>query len=258
MKKLLYMLGCLVFFGYLGLSSAFTVKESEYVLVAQFGKGVKTINSAGLYFKLPTPIQTLTRYDKRLQVLKLLPAELGTRDSRNILVENVVFWRISDPSLYQSGIRLREVAEQRLESLVYSEVGAAIGGANFDELFSETGESNFEALFMGVTESANHLAKAELGIEIVSVRPTRTSMPKQNLLAIYKRMESEWTRRAKQLRAEGMEEAEKIKSETHKKARELKAKAYKESQIILGEGEAKAAELYAEAFEKNQEYYKRR
>ncbi len=255
MKKILYSLGIAVFFLYLALTSAFTVKETEYVLVAQFGKGIRTIDQAGIYFKLPDPIQTISRFDKRLQVLKLAPVELGTRDRRNVLVENVVFWKIDSPSQYQSSVRVQDIAEQRIESLVYSEVGSAIGSSHFEDLFSETKESKLNALFSSVTHSVASLSEAELGIKIVSVRPTHTSFPTQNLLSIYKRMESEWTRLAKQLRAEGKEEAAKIKSETEKEIRELKAKAYKESQIILGQGEAKAAQLYADAFEENQEYY---
>ncbi len=255
MKKLLYIVGVLLFSLYLAATSVVTVKETEYVLIAQFGKVVRSIDSAGIYLKLPDPIQTVSRFDKRMQVLKLSPAELGTRDRRNVVIENSVLWKIKDPVRYQASVRVRDVAEQRLESLVYSEIGSAIGGLLFEDLFAQSNESKLERIFTAVTESVTALSDSELGIEVMAVRPTRTSFPKQNLLAIYKRMESEWTRRAKQLRAEGREEAAKIKSETEKEVRELKAKAYKESQIIIGQGEASAAQLYADAFEQNQEYY---
>lgn len=255
MKKILYILGISIFFVYLSATSFFSVKESEFVLVAQFGKVVRSLDNAGLYIKWPDPIQTVYRFDNRLQVLKLDPVELGTRDRRNVVIENVVLWKIKDPLRYQSSVRVHDIAEQRIESLVYSEVGSAIGGALFEDLFSESEKSQLEAIFSGVTQSVADLTERELGIEVFTVRPTRTSVPKQNLLSIYKRMESEWTRRAKQLRAEGSEEAAKIRSETEKEVRELEAKAYKESQIIIGQGEAAAAQLYSDAFEKNQAYY---
>lgn len=255
MKRFLYITGVFIFLAYLAATSFFIVKETEYVLVAQFGKVIGSETSSGLHLKYPDPIQTVTRYDSRLQILKLNAAEMGTRDRRNVVIENTVFWKISDPELYRSSVRVQDVAEQRLESLVYSEVGSAIGASLFEEIFAESKRSRLESIFSNVTESVGELSERELGIEVVAVRPTRTSFPKQNLLAIYKRMESEWTRRAKQLRAEGKEEAAKIKSETEKEVRELKAKAYKESQIIIGAGEAKAALLYANAFEKNQDYY---
>lgn len=255
MKKVLYITGTLIFSAYLMATSLFFVKQTEFVLVAQFGKVVQSIDTAGFYIKLPDPIQTITRFDNRLSVLKLNPTELGTRDRRNVIIENVIFWKIENPSRYQTSVRSREIAEQRIESLVYSEVGSAIGSSHFEDLFSESQQSEIEKIFETITESVARLARNELGIDIVSVRPTRTSFPKQNLLSIYKRMESEWTRRAKQLRAEGKEEAAKIKSETEKEVRELRAKAYKESQIIIGRGEAEASKLYAQAFEKNQDYY---
>ncbi|MBX2858099.1 MAG: protease modulator HflC [Cellvibrionaceae bacterium] len=256
MKKLIYACGALVFAVYLAATSVVIVKPSEYALITQFGKVVRNIDAASLYLKLPEPIQSVSRFDKRLQVLNLAPAELGTRDRRNVIIENFVLWKIQDPMQYQASVRERKVAEQRIESLIYSEVGSAIGGAQFNDLFAEAESSTIESVFSTVTESVAALASSELGIAIVAVRPARISFPQQNLLSIYKRMESEWTRQAKQLRAEGREEAANIKSQTEKSLRELKAKAYKESQIIIGEGEAKAAQLYAEAFYSNQDYYR--
>lgn len=256
MKKLIYACGALVFAVYLAATSVVIVKPSEYALITQFGKVVRNIDAASLYLKLPEPIQSVSRFDKRLQVLNLAPAELGTRDRRNVIIENFVLWKIQDPVQYQASVRERKVAEQRIESLIYSEVGSAIGGAQFNDLFAEAESSTIESVFSTVTESVAALASSELGIAILAVRPARISFPQQNLLSIYKRMESEWTRQAKQLRAEGREEAANIKSQTEKALRELKAKAYKESQIIIGEGEAKAAQLYAEAFYSNQDYYR--
>ena len=256
MKKLIYASGALLFCLYLASTSLVVVQDNEYAVVAQFGKVVRTHETAGLYLKLPDPIQSVVRFDKRLQTLSLAPTELGTRDRRNVIIENFVIWQIQHPVRYQASVRELAIAEQRLESLIYSEVGSAIGGALFEELFAAAETPALQNLFSGITQTVNTLAVNELGIRIVAVRPARTSFPKQNLLPIYKRMESEWTRQAKQLRAEGREEAAKIKSETETQVRELKAKAYKESQIILGEGEAKAAQLYAEAFENNPDYFR--
>jgi membrane protease subunit HflC len=68
-------------------------------------------------------------------------------------------------------------------------------------------------------------------------------------------MVSEQNRIATRYRAEGKEDAEKIKAETDREVRELLAQAYQESQIIRGKGEAEAAGIYAEAYQRDPEYY---
>jgi membrane protease subunit HflC len=68
-------------------------------------------------------------------------------------------------------------------------------------------------------------------------------------------MRQDFDRQAKQLRAEGEENAEKLRSEADRQRTEILAEAYRESQIIRGEGDAKSAEIYAKAYSRNPEFY---
>ncbi|VUD67957.1 Modulator of FtsH protease HflC [Thalassocella blandensis] len=257
MKTKLWLAAGLIIVGYILASTMITVKETDLVIVTQFGKPVRSIAQAGLAFKLPDPVETVVRLDKRQQLLSLEPAEFVTRDRRNLVVNAFVVWRISNPEIFIASVRNSTTAELRLETLTNSEIGAAIGGRSLNDIFTVVQEEQkMSEIFSAVTTSANQIAMRELGVEIVAVHPNRFGFPKQNLLAIYKRMESERDRIAKQYRAEGQEEAAKIRAETEREVRELQAQANREAQKLKGESEAEAARIYAKSFETSPNYYK--
>ena len=257
MKTKLWLGAFVIIVCYILTSVFVTVKETELVIVTQFGRPVRSINEAGLAFKLPDPVETIVSLDKRQQLLSLDAAEFVTRDRRNLVVNAFIVWRIVDPETFIASVRNLETAELRLETLANSEIGAAIGGRSLGDIFTiEQNSQKVAEIFRAVTESTNQVAKRELGVEVVAVRPNRFGFPKQNLLAIYKRMESERDRIAKQFRAEGQEEAAKIRAETEREVRELQARANREAQKLKGESEAEAARIYAESFEANPNYYR--
>jgi len=256
MKRLVW----IVLFGavavYFAMTSVVAVKETEVAVISQFGRPVNVIEQAGPALKLPDPIQTVKRLDKRMQMFQINPSEYGTLDRRNLVLDVFVVWKIADPKAYLASVRNEEIATQRLETLANAEIGAAIGGVALNSLFLvDENKSQVEGLFSSITHQADQVAQRELGIEVVSIRPNRMGFPKQNLLAIYKRMESEWDKLAKQYRAEGQEEAAKIRAETELEIRNLKAVAYRDAQTVKGTSEAEAARLYAKSFEMHRDYY---
>ncbi|UOG93887.1 MAG: protease modulator HflC [Candidatus Thiothrix sulfatifontis] len=256
MKKILWTLATLIVAGYLLSTCLVPVKESETVVIMQFGKPVRTIRDAGLAFKLPAPIQTRTMLDKRLQLLGLEPAEFVTRDRRNLVVSSFAVWRIAEPETFLKSVRDLETARLRLQELLNAGIGAAIGNIPLGDIFSVDGQQQgLPPLFATITGNSTTTALKEFGIEIIAVRPNRFGFPKQNLQSIYQRMMSEQERTAKQHRAEGQEAAAKIRAETEREARELLAQAYRESQTVKGKGEAEAARIYAEAFQADAAYY---
>lgn len=256
MKRNIWLILIVVLVGYLLATSVVAVKETEIVVISQFGRPVDVVDQAGPAFKLPDPIQTVRRLDKRLQYFKINPAEFGTLDRRNLVLDVFVVWKISNPELFLASVRNNEIAQQRLETLTNAEVGAAIGAKSLDSIFSVSDKGSLVGeAFSQITRAADIVSQKELGIQIVSIKPNRMGFPKQNLLAIYKRMESEWDKLSKQYRAEGQEEAARIRAETDLEVRSIKAKAYSQAQIVKGNSEAEAARLYAESFEANSDYY---
>ncbi|WP_024462272.1 protease modulator HflC [Marinimicrobium sp. LS-A18] len=257
MKKLLWTLAAVILLGYLGISSALVVPETHMAMVTQFGKPTRAIHQAGLAFKWPDPIETAVFFDKRQQLLSLEPTELVTLDRRNLVVSAFVVWRIVDPGQFLTSLRSMDTAEQRLSTLASSEIGAALAARPITQIFT-LNEQDFQLneMFEQISRSANRIAERELGIEVVTVRPNRFGFPKQNLLAIYKRMESERDRIARQYRAEGQEQAATLRAETEREVRQMRAQAQREAQALIGQSEAEAARRYADAYQTNADYYR--
>jgi membrane protease subunit HflC len=257
MKRLLLLFGLSLLALYVASTALIAVEETELVVVTQFGRPVRVVEQAGLAFKLPDPIQTALRLDRRLQSLDTSPREYLTQDKKNVVLGGFVVWRVREPKRFIQSVRDLAAAEQRLSDLVASELGSAVGSYPLASFLS-LGEEGTRLREMAdrVTAASREQALAEFGIEVLSTRVRRFGFPEQNLQSVYSRMRAERERIAKKYRAEGEEEASKIRSQTDLSVRELLATAYREAQITRGRGDAESIRIYAEAFEKDPGYYK--
>jgi len=238
-------------------SVLFQVSETELAIVTQFGRPVRVIRDAGLRAKLPAPIQSVKRFDRRLLVFDPKPAEFLTSDKKNVIVDAYLGWRIQDPLKFLESVKERSVAELFLADLVYAALGAETGNYPLSALVSIVSDSlRVEQIMARVTESCRRSAGEEYGIEILEVRMKRLNLPDQNKESVFDRMRAERERMAKKYRSEGEEEATKIRAETDKETRTLLAEAYRQSQQILGEGDAGAARIYASAYSRDPEFYR--
>ncbi len=238
-------------------SVTFTVGQNEYAVVTRFGKHVKTITAPGLYWKAPTPVERVNRFDKRLMLHKGLLLERLTKDKKNVSIQCMVVWRISDPLTFYTSVTTVDAAGQQLDDLLTSRSAGAVGDYDFDDLISVDREIKISELEERIEkELAERLAEGNYGLEIVSVELDRLALPESNAWAVYQRMRKERKARANLHRAEGEREAAKIKAQADRDKSDILARAYEKSQKIRAEGEAEAAKVYAEAFTKDPEFYK--
>lgn len=257
MTRTLWLIGLLVVAGYLFSTAVVVVQEGELVVISQFGRPVRTIDTAGASLKLPDPVETPIRLDQRLQLLDTSPIELVTRDRRNLILGGFVLWRIAGVEAFLESVHTLEAARGRLEDLVNAELGVAVGRVPLDAfLTAEQGANRISGIMEEVTAACHQAALREFGIEVVMVRLQHLGFPQQNLKAIYRRMMAERERLEKRYRAEGQEEAAKIRATTEREVRELLAEAYRESQVVRGKGEAEAARIYAEAYALDPDFYR--
>ena len=99
-------------------------------------------------------------------------------------------------------------------------------------------------------------AAQELGIEVLDVRVKRLDLPDEVSESVFNRMRQERARIAAQLRAEGAEEAERIRAAADRERTVILAEAYRDSEKIRGEGDAQSAAIYADAFTRDREFYR--
>ncbi len=235
----------------------FTVDETEYVVVTQFGDPVRVLKTPGLYIKWPDPIQTVNRFNNWLVVYDPPPAELLTLDKKNILVDSFMLWKIDDPQKFLETVKDQLGAEARLSDILSSHIGSTLGKYPLNALVStQPTEMKFEEIQREVTEKSAVRAKEDYGIEVVDVRLKRLNFPEQNKRSVFERMRAERLRIAKKFRSEGEEEALKIEAETAREERSILSAAYRDAQKIKGDADAEAIRIYAEAFGKNPQFYK--
>src|SRR3954454_7096016 len=96
----------------------FPVRETEFVLVTQFGQPLYTVTTPGLHMKWFW--NSATFFDRRLRVYSPRPSEFLTRDKKNLVIENYVAWRIHDPKRFVETVGDPVAAEMRLHDIVWS------------------------------------------------------------------------------------------------------------------------------------------
>lgn len=235
--------------------TVFTVDETQYAIVTQFGKPVRTLTSAGL--KLKWPWQSLLNFEKRLLLYNPRPSEFLTKDKKNIVVDNYVCWRIADPHRFLQTTGELTGAEMRLHDTVWAAAAAALGATELATLVSTNpAEVRLSEVMQRVTEECRARTLEQYGIEIVDVRIKRLSLPTQNRESVFARMRAERERIARQYRAEGEAEALKIRAEAEQEKARLLSEAYKEAERIRGDGDAQSTRIYAAAYSRDPQFYK--
>ena len=232
------------------LNSIFVIDEKEDGIVFQFGEAIKTDLPTGLNFKLPI-IQNVKKYDSRLQTLDEEPNRILTVESKYLIVDSFVKYRITNVRTFYdatsgSFINLNNLLGQRTAL----ELKNQFGRRTVTELVSGERDQLMNDMRKNLGNSV-----ADLGIEIIDFRVKRIDLPPELSNSVYERMRSERNRLAEELRAEGNELSNEIRSAADKQRVILLAEAYKTSEQIRGEGDAKAAAIYAAAFSKDSEFY---
>jgi modulator of FtsH protease HflC len=231
----------------------FVVNEGQSAILVQFGRIVDAGFKPGLHFKLPSPLQQVIHFDRRILTLDSPPERWLTSEKKDVNVDFFVKWRIADPSTYYAAVAGDETrAQQRLAPIVKSGLRTAINSRTLQEVVSSARSDLTKAL----VESANRAAEG-LGIQIVDVRIKRIDLPEESsvLRSVYDRMRSERKQVADALRAEGAEAATRIRANADREAQVLKAEAARDASKTRGEGDAKAAEVYASAYGRDPEFY---
>jgi membrane protease subunit HflC len=235
--------------------SLYSVRETEFALVTQFGRPVRTVSSAGLHAKWP--FQSILWFDKRLRIYNPRPSEFLTRDKKNLVIDNYVAWRICDPNRFVQSVGDTAAAEMRLHDIIWSGLSAALGTQDLESLVSTSADKvQASALLDQLTATADRAALAQYGIRVVDVRIKRLNLPEQNKQSVYARMRAERERIAMQYRAEGEQQALTIRANADRRKEEIISSAYKDAEKVRGEGDAQATRIYGAAYSKNPQFYK--
>ena len=240
---IILILGAIIFF------SVFVIKEVNQAIVLQFGDPKRIIVEPGLNFKIPF-IQNVVYLDKRILNLDTPPEEVIASDQKRLIVDAFARFKIVDPLKFYISVGNERVARSRLSTIINSRIRNVLGQQELQTLLSKDRTKQMALIQEGVNAEAENF-----GIQIVDVRIKRADLPQANSEAIYRRMQTEREREAKEFRARGAEMAVTITSTADKEVSVILANANKDSEIMKGEGDGQRNKIFAEAFGRDPEFF---
>jgi len=229
--------------------SFFIVKETNQAIVLQFGDPKRVITDPGLKVKIPF-IQNVVFLDRRILNLDAPPEEVIASDQKRLIVDAYARFKIIDPLKFYISVGDERVARSRLSTIINSRIRSVLGKQSLATLLSEDRTKQMTIIQEGVNTEAKNF-----GIKIIDVRIKRADLPQANSEAIYKRMQTEREREAKEFRAKGAEMAVTITSTADKEVTVILANAKKQSEIMKGEGDGQRNKIFANAFGKDPEFF---
>jgi membrane protease subunit HflC len=257
-------------------SALFTVKETEQVVLTQFGKPVgKPITTPGLKLKMPF-VQDVHAFEKRFLEWDGDPNQIPTKDKRFIWVDSYARWRITDPLLFFQRLHDEQGAQSRLDDILDGETRNTIAKHELIDLVRSTNrpfvvaediaelsqpeaaervEFGREKLTEEVLQNARRRT-GDLGIEILDFRIKQINYVDEVRQEVYARMISERKRIAERYRSEGAGEAARIAGEKERELRVIESEAYRTAQEIRGKADAAAADIYAAAYNRDPDFYR--
>ena len=257
--------------------SAFTVSETEQVVITQFGRIVgDAIKDPGLKFKLPF-IQKTHIFNKNILEWDGEPGQIPTLDKTFIWVDAFARWRIVDPVKFFQTVNNRSNAMSRLNDIIDPAVRNfvtshklidAVRKSNRELDTAEVGledlekkpQSHYgitigrEKITQGILEQAQPKVD-QFGIELVDVKIKGINYVEEVRKSVYDRMIAERKQIAEKFRSEGKGEAQKVLGQKDKELQQITSEAYRIAQELKGKADAEATQIYAAAYGLDPEFY---
>jgi modulator of FtsH protease HflC len=231
-------------------SAVFTVNETELAIKFQLREIVRADYEPGLHFMIPL-IESVQKYDRRVLTRNYPSEQFLTSEGKILNVDFFVKWRVSDVAQYylatggdeESGAsRLAENVKDGLKGVIAKRTIQQVVAAERSE-------------FIGDILKVAGQSVDQLGLTLVDVRVKRIDLPGKVSESVYNRMSQDFARLASQLRAEGDEQAQRIRAEAERERTQLLAISNRDAEKIRGEGDAMAAATYARAYQRYPEFY---
>lgn len=264
-------------------SSLLFVDQAEYVFVTRFGSPVALYDGAadaGLHWKLPWPVETAVRFDRRLDLVEVPTQELlirdrdeasGTEKPLPLTFDLFVTWRIGGPEgtsqaaavdRFVRGLGSIERARAFLQTQVVSRLKMELGEISFAELVNTDAKKlRMQEVLRRVREHGSAEAPslnaraADLGLLLLDVGCRRFNHPAQVRPEIIAKIKEDRRREASNYLLQGEEKAAKIRAEGDLEAKKIRAAAEADRIRLEGLAEAEATRILNDAHRQAPELY---
>ena len=246
------LLGTLIFFGFIVFSNAvFVISETQRGVLLKFGEVVNSDLEPGLHFKIPF-VDSVRKFDGRILTVDSTPERFFTQEQKQLIVDSYAKFRVVDTAKYYTATSGEEFrAAALLSQRINDDLRNQVAGRSVQEVVSGERDQLMEA----VKARLNETVLTELGVEVIDVRVKKIDLPNEVSQSVYRRMNAEREKEARELRSEGKEIAEGMRAEADRKVTVIEAEAVRDAEIIRGDGDATATRIYADSFNRDPEFY---
>jgi len=234
----------------MAMMSIFTVHQAEKAIKFKLGEIVKDDYEPGIHFKWPF-VNNIKKFDARIQTMDSKPEQFLTAEKKNVIVDSFVKWRIGNVATFYTAVAGdTEQANLRLNQIIKDAFRGEFSKRNIKQLVSTDRQIIRDILIKNSMALA-----AELGVEIIDVQVMRIDLPEEVSSSVFRRMEAERERVAREIRSKGSEASERIRADADRQKVVTLANAFRDAEKIRGEGDAKSAEIYAQAYGADTEFF---
>ena len=232
-------------------NSLYVIKETERGVLLQFGEMVKPDLPPGLHVKIPF-VNNVRKFDGRVLTVDSTAERYFTQEKKALIVDSYAKFRVADTAKFYTATNGEE---SRAMGLLSQRINDGLRNQVAVRTIQEVVSGERDELMHVLTEQLDGVAREELGVEVVDVRVKQIDLPPDVSESVYRRMNAEREKEAREHRSQGQELAEGIRAAADREVTVVKANAYRDSELIRGEGDAIATATYAEAFNQDAEFY---
>jgi modulator of FtsH protease HflC len=229
----------------------YVIKETERGVLLKFGEVVNPNIPPGLHVKIPF-VNAVRRFDGRILTVDSAPERYFTQEKKALIVDSYAKFRIADTAKFYTATNGEE---SRAMALLAQRINDGLRNQVAVRTIQEVVSGERDELMQALTEELTVVAQEGLGVEVVDVRVKQIDLPPDVSESVYRRMNAERDKEAREHRSQGQELAEGIRAAADREVTVLRANAYRDSELIRGEGDALATATYAQAFTQDPEFY---
>jgi modulator of FtsH protease HflC len=232
-------------------STLFVIKQTERAVLLRFGEVVNPDLQPGLHVKIPF-VNTVRKFDGRLITVDSTPERFFTQEQKALIVDSYAKFRIKDTERFYTATngemsRAMALLAQRINNGLRNQVAS--------RTIQEVVSGERDLLMHELTAELTVVAQEVLGVEVVDVRVKKIDLPPDVSESVYRRMNAEREKEARERRSQGQELAEGIRAAADREVTVIHANAFRDAELVRGEGDAAATRIYAEAFDRDPEFY---
>ncbi|PLW68396.1 protease modulator HflC [Pseudohalioglobus lutimaris] len=241
----------MAFLVFLASNALYVINEKERGVLLRFGEVVNPDIQPGLHWKIPF-VNNVRKFDGRVLTVDSQAERFFTQEKKALIVDSYAKFQVSDTAKFYTATNGEEA---RAAGLLAQRINDGLRNQVAVRTVQEVVSGERDQLMEDITLELNKVALSELGVRVVDVRVKKIDLPPDVSESVYRRMNAEREKEARELRSQGQELAEGIRAAADREVTVLTANAYKESEQIRGQGDAEATGIYARAFNQDPEFY---